>query len=140
MIDLRPAHDPAFACELSRVNMVSYYQQHAIDWQQELFDASWSRMENFEVFHEGRRVGVLRLSQTPEALWIRDLQISPEWQNQGIGTQVLNWAREATGQRGLRRLCLRVFETNPAKDLYKRLGFEETGRDDYLILMQANLL
>lgn len=52
---------------------------------------------------------------------IGNLCILPEFQNHGIGSEILkNIIKENKG----RQLILRVFKINPAKVLYERFGFE----------------
>ena len=56
----------------------------------------------------------------------------PEYRGQGIGTDVLNRAIE---QHKNQDIYLKVFKSNPAQNLYKRLGFEiiEETRSHYLM-------
>lgn len=57
---------------------------------------------------------------------IRDLQIEADFQNRGIGGECVNFANGLAEKGGLNVLGLRVFEENPACELYERLGFVET--------------
>lgn len=54
--------------------------------------------------------------------------IDKEHRNMGIGTQLLlNLIELARKNFGIETLYLEVFEGNPAINLYRRLGFKETG-------------
>ena len=88
-----------------------------------MFDDSWEHFENFDIVVDNVRVGVIRFSRSTEALYIRDLQVEPQYQNGGVGTQAIKWAKEYANQLGMTQLRLRVFPENPAKALYIRLGF-----------------
>jgi GNAT superfamily N-acetyltransferase len=66
---------------------------------------------------------VLRLGAEGVALEIRDLQVAPASQGQGIGTWAIQQAKSLASGRGFEMVRLRVFEENPARSLYARLGF-----------------
>ncbi len=55
--------------------------------------------------------------------------VDPEYRGKGIGTQIFNHLKqEAKEKFSLEFLHLEVYEGNPAKTLYDRLGFIEYGR------------
>ncbi|MGZ9584304.1 GNAT family N-acetyltransferase [Paenibacillus marinisediminis] len=59
--------------------------------------------------------------------YIRDLVISPEFQNKGYGTAILaHCIRHLIKQREIKKVCLRVAKSNSgAIRFYKKNGFEE---------------
>jgi GNAT superfamily N-acetyltransferase len=122
---LRPAGaaDRAFCEALNRRNMGGYLAARAIAWDPDRFLASWSAFENLVIQDGSASVGLLRLVPEQDALGLRDLQVLPERQRQGIGTWAVRQAQAMTGSRGHQRLKLRVYEDNPAQALYARLGF-----------------
>jgi GNAT superfamily N-acetyltransferase/uncharacterized damage-inducible protein DinB len=68
------------------------------------------------------RVGLLRVNERPEEIFLEQLYIAPEFQRRGIGTQLVEeLIRKASGLS--KPLRLRVLAVNPAKRLYERLGF-----------------
>ncbi|HEY3556514.1 MAG TPA: GNAT family N-acetyltransferase [Kribbella sp.] len=78
---------------------------------------------------EGRRVGRLRVSRTPEAVELNGIQLHPGVQNRGIGTAIINALQSEAARRGV-PLELHVERDNPdARRLYERLGFTKTGED-----------
>ena len=52
------------------------------------------------------------------------LQILPTHQNRGIGSWAVRQAKVIAASRGFQRLQLRVYDDNPAKRLYARMGFQ----------------
>src|SRR5690606_23293649 len=64
----------------------------------------------------------LRLVPEHDALGLRDLQVLPERQGLGIGTWAALQAQAITASRDFLRLQLRVYEENPARALYARVG------------------
>jgi len=68
------------------------------------------------------------------------MQVLKNEQNNGAGTQALRELYRESKERGFKSLKLRVFVDNPALNLYKRVGFIETERDDSVISMQWMIL
>ncbi len=124
-LSLRPADDQDRAlCEaLNRRNMSGYLSARATPWDSGRFLASWAAFENLIILAETQVVGLLRLVPEQDALGLRDLQVAPEHQGQGIGSWAVQQAQSIAASRGFRRLQLRVYQENPAKAVYARLGF-----------------
>lgn len=84
---------------------------------------------------DGRAVGRLRVVRSPTTLELAGLQLLPEAQAQGIGSQVVADLVDEAAESG-RCLTLSVELDNPrARALYVRLGFVETARTDDEIVM-----
>jgi ribosomal protein S18 acetylase RimI-like enzyme len=63
------------------------------------------------------------------SFYICGMALFPEYRGQGLGTRMLELARQQAIQRGLDELSLIVFEQNAgAKRLYERHGFREVDR------------
>lgn len=126
-LSLRPATDDerAFCETLNRRNMAEYLAARGIAWDPERFLGSWATFENLVILSGTEVVGILRLAVEQDALGLRDVQILPRCQGQGIGTWAVQQAQAMAGSRGFDRLQLRVYEENPARALYARLGFRE---------------
>lgn len=124
-LSLRPADDSDrdFCERLNRRNMSGYLARRGIEWDSTRFEGSWKDFENLIILRSSFAVGHLRLTPEPLALGLRDLQILPEHQHQGIGSWAVQQAQAIAALRGFRGLKLRVYEENPAKALYARLGF-----------------
>src|ERR671912_734366 len=122
---LRPAAEEELAfCEaLTRGNLSVYLAARGTFWDPGLYRANWGEFENLVILADGRLAGVLRLRAAGDALEIRDLQIVPACQGQGIGSWAIEKAKSLAADRGFGMVRLRVFEENPAKALYARLGF-----------------
>ena len=125
-LSLRPADDQELAfCEsLNRCSMSRYLTARGITWDPSRFLASWTEFENLMILVESQVVGLLRLMPEQDGLGLRDLQVVPEHQGQGIGSWAVQQAQSIAASRGFPRLQLRVYEENPAKALYARLGFK----------------
>jgi ribosomal protein S18 acetylase RimI-like enzyme len=72
---------------------------------------------------QGRRVGLVEVTNDGAALTIRHLELLPSSQGQGVGTAVIEHVVERAKCAG-RVVELRVLHVNPrARALYERLGF-----------------
>lgn len=75
---------------------------------------------------DGRAVGGLFLEDLADAIYIHEIQILPEHQGRGVGSEVIRHLIDQAGRRGA-GVTLSVVVTNPrAKQLYDRLGFTVT--------------
>ena len=69
------------------------------------------------------KLGIVALTGTNKSLHIRQLQILPEYQGQGIGSKILTVVKKRALQLQL-PITLNVLLKNPAKGLYLRHGFQ----------------
>lgn len=81
-------------------------------------------------------VGYLILHENKESVYVVELLILPEFQNRGLGTQILKDIIAQTEQLNL-NLKIGVFKVNTrAKDLYLDLGFVLRDQTDTHYLME----
>jgi len=80
-------------------------------------------------------IGDLAISGTGSGLNIDGIYILPEYQGKGIGSFIINDLIREASHSG-ESIYLQVFKTNPARELYQRLGFEFSGETDTHYLMQ----
>ena len=125
-LSLRLAADEerAFCESLNRCNMGGYLTTRGIAWDPDRFAASWLEFENLVILADSDVVGSLRLVPERDALGLRDLQVLPQRQGRGIGTWAALRAQAIAVSRDFLRLQLRVYEENPARALYARVGFK----------------
>ena len=84
--------------------------------------------------------GLLVLKPEPEAMLIYSVAVSPEHQKQGLGRQLLAWAEQQARQAGYALIRLYTNERMEENiELYRRLGYEETGREPYLGSMLVHM-
>ena len=141
-ISLRLAQETErpFCESLSRMNMESYRASRNILWDQDRYNASWSQFENLVIVAGDELVGTVRICPEDAALGLRDLQVIPERQGQGIGVLVIEQIKKIAISRGYAQLQLRVFVENPARTLYERSGFKTIGDTDGTLHMVMELL
>jgi GNAT superfamily N-acetyltransferase len=74
--------------------------------------------------HQSEPVGRLYLQPRPSHLHLVDIALLPVWRGQGIGAGILG-ALQAAARTSARGVCAFVEQSNPARRLYRRLGFTE---------------
>ena len=67
-------------------------------------------------------IGFMKVVSSEAEIYLGEIQISKDFQNQGIGTSLIHTViQEARSSN--KKLWLKVLKGNPAKKLYQRLGF-----------------
>ena len=96
------------------------------DLQDRSYRSAYPRGE-FQVIELDRApVGRLYLDRGPRIIHIIDIALLPGCRGRGLGTELLGaLTREADALEA--RMSLEVEAASPARQLYRRLGFQETG-------------
>ena len=139
---LRACSDADFewALDLHRTTLGDYVAQ-TWGWDEavqrrifaELFDPHARRV----IQVAGRDVGVLVVDERPEELFLALLELLPEWQNRGLGTDILRWLLRRAADAG-KVVSLHVLRTNPrAVALYEREGLCMVNADDARLVMRS---
>jgi len=77
----------------------------------------------------GKAVGRLTSARTQAALVLVDIALHPEHRNRGLGAAVIRGMQQDAEAMGL-PLTLTVEAVSPARELYRRLGFEVVSEQD----------
>ncbi len=133
------ASDLSFARELTRVNMRGYYAEYARVWQAQPFDEEWSARQSFIINKAGKQIGYLSFSLESRYLYLRDVQLCEPYRGEGVGAWVLQQIASIARKQGARSIRLKVFKSNPAKQLYQRHGYQVVGEEDALFWMEQIL-
>lgn len=97
------------------------------DSQWENFLTEWAEAESFAICHSGQLIGCVQYFTRPDHLYLFNLAITPEFQNQGIGSAVITWLKIEAQSRRL-AIELQALQINPrVLGFYQRQGFEITG-------------
>jgi ribosomal protein S18 acetylase RimI-like enzyme len=138
-VQLQVGRDPLFAESLTKTNMASYYQTRGIIWDHNQYLNSWEALDNYEIYLDKTRVGVLHFSYSGDTTFLRDLQILPEFQGRGIGSKSLDLVVGHAVNCQSNKLVLRVFSENPAINLYESKGFVRRSEVKGLVEMEIPL-
>lgn len=107
-------------------------QYRALMWQHKI---SFAGAEDQIVQLGQERIGRLKVLETDERLLLVDIALVPQFQQQGIGTELLEQLK--TRAREARKpLRLHALVGSAGLRLYERLGFTRTGEDNAYIEME----
>jgi len=107
------------------------------DFQRGHFEQKWSESTYTKINLDGEMVGVLVLEEHDDCVFISEIQIAPDQQGRGLGTNVISSVIDDAFKKGL-PVRLRVLLLSNAKRLYERLGFVETGETETHFLMERS--
>jgi ribosomal protein S18 acetylase RimI-like enzyme len=95
------------------------------DYFREHFDPSGLKI----IVVDGTDVGVLAVEHREDTLFLSNIEIAPSFQGRGLGTAII---RDLLAEASNRRLPVRLQtnRSNPARQLYRRLGFVDTGETE----------
>jgi ribosomal protein S18 acetylase RimI-like enzyme len=132
---LRPAtaDDYAYCYRLTKRNMQDLFCKHWGGWVPAKFRKGFVVENIAMVIIAGKRAGYLSVIKEPISIYIDNIQLSPAWQGQGIGTSLLNRLFDTHSRVSIR---LTTFEDNPAKRLYERMGFVVLERNGMTVKME----
>lgn len=132
---LRPAtaDDFAFLFGLHRAAMSQYIETiwgwHD-DWQEEYFRRKFNPSTRQIIQVEGRDGGVVVIEQRPDEVYLSLIELLPEYQRRGTGTQIINDLKTAAHNTG-KPISLHVLRSNgPARRLYEGLGFQVDAEEE----------
>lgn len=118
---------------LKRATMKAYVEQTWGKWddsdQAERFRQNFDPLHVHIIVFDGQDAGLLHVERSPEEINLVNIQIAPEFQNRGLGTEVMH-ALLAEARRDRLPLRLQVMKVNPARRLYERIGFAVVGETD----------
>lgn len=108
-------------------------------WDEEEHDRGFA--EHFEpefisiVQVERHDVGYFKLVDEEEAILLEGIYFHTNSRKMGLGTAVITSLLEQAEHAG-KRLRLRVWKSNPAARLYRRLGFEVAEESEHQLVME----
>jgi ribosomal protein S18 acetylase RimI-like enzyme len=109
-------------------------------WQAEYFQKKYDPDRRQIIQVEDQDAGVLVVEEQTGELYIGLIELLPEFQNQGIGSAIVNQLINMANANCL-LLSLHVLKTNePARRLYERLGFVVVREEEHRFKMLYNPL
>jgi GNAT superfamily N-acetyltransferase len=122
--------DVEFAFTVTEAAMRSYVEQTwgewKAGWQRDHHVSSFNADPHLVVLVEEVQAGILVVSEAATHLQLEKLYLLPEFQNQGVGTALLEQVLRR-GRTALKPVCLRVLTVNTsAQRFYARHGFRIT--------------
>jgi ribosomal protein S18 acetylase RimI-like enzyme len=131
--------DFAWLWELKRQTMRGYVEQTWGGWDdgvQDIYFRQGFFPDKLQIIRLGQRdAGLLEVERGNQGLYLRRIEITPEFQGLGLGTVIL---RDLIAEARQRRAPLRLqaLKVNPARRLYERLGLRVVGETATHVRMQ----
>lgn len=97
--------------------------------QDRFFDAKWSEYLHQILLLDGALIGFLSVVDKPDCVYLNEIQILPEYQGRGIGSQIIKELQDKSRTLKL-PLRLQVLLQSNALALYRRHGFTEISTTD----------
>jgi ribosomal protein S18 acetylase RimI-like enzyme len=101
------------------------------------FRQQWEVAQVRIITHDGADAGWLQTTTRGDDLFLAQIFVDGAFQRRGIGTDVMRRLIGEASREG-RAVTLGVVKTNPALQLYKRLGFRVTHDDDRKFYMRLD--
>ena len=98
-------------------------------------DRNWRDKRPRIILYENEPIGTIYVEEAEEHTEIAQFILISEYQNQGIGTHILEGILDISDKAGS-VVKLEVLKENPAISLYRRYGFEITGSNEFLYQME----
>lgn len=99
------------------------------------FDQFYRQDETSIISSEGRDVGWMAIARIDGAVELDGIYIASEHQRRGLGTALIRGVMLQARLDG-KPLRLSTAKINPARELYRRLGFDEVEEDRYKVYME----
>lgn len=112
---------------------VSKYYQPSIDMFDERFYADYK--EKKILLRGKRRIGMFQLTERNKRLAITGLFLSKTYQGKGIAKYLMNYFEDLAKKNNYSEIELLVWDNNPAKDFYKKLGYKTESKKEHKYLM-----
>lgn len=144
MYDLRNAkdNDNDFLYELNKITMMKYVEK-IWGWeeniQQKFFSDKFSIEKYKIIVCDNFDIGAISLSVNDNAIFIEIIEILPKYQNNGVGTEIINQIITDSKSKNYDRVSLQVFKSNPAKKLYDKFGFSTINVTETHYVMELRL-
>lgn len=103
--------------------------------QDRFFDDEWGRQAHELVVLDGQPAGYTAVEHFDDHVFIHNVVLDPDAQGHGIGTTLLAEIVDAAREKAV-PVRLQVLHANRAVNLYRRLGFIETGRTPTHLMME----
>jgi ribosomal protein S18 acetylase RimI-like enzyme len=107
-------------------------------WQRNYFEDKWNRKSYQVVEQDGRAIGALVVTERDDCIFLDEILLLPDYQDQGIGSTLLMIELDKA-RRKKKPMRLQVLKQNRARRLYERLGFHVYDQTDSHYLMEKAL-
>jgi GNAT superfamily N-acetyltransferase len=140
---LRPAihTDLDWSYELHK-SALGEYVERTWGWdeqvQRRLYAERFQQQPREVIRVDGAEVGILRVEERADQLYLDLIELLPAWQGRGLGAEIVRWLLRRARESG-RPLSLHVLRANPrARAFYEREGLRVVEVEALRILMRSD--
>src|SRR5205814_4186760 len=106
------------------------------DEEQRQIQDAWAERAAVQIIEaDGESIGCLAVTPHADHVFVDRIALLPHWQRRGIGAELLREIMRDAAEQGL-FVRLSVLDSNPAQELYARLGFRVTTREPHKVRME----
>jgi len=107
-------------------------------FQESVFRERYAPVQIQVIAFDGKDIGMISLEEREDDIFLRAIEILPEYQGKGIGTTIIQQVINDAALK-LKPVHLQVLKVNPVKGLYERLGFSVIEETDTHFIMRTSL-
>lgn len=100
------------------------------EWQEEYFRRKFDPKGRQIIVIDGQDAGVLVLEERPDEVYLSLIELWPEFQGHGVGTEIIRGLLRHAHNRELPLVLDVLRSNNEALRLYERLGFKVVSEDE----------
>jgi ribosomal protein S18 acetylase RimI-like enzyme len=109
-------------------------------WNEERHRLEPTQPQEYAMVRRGpATIGFIALRDEPTCLYLSSIQLVPEVRGAGIGTSLMRHVENVAKATGHRTIRLRVFHSNRAVSLYRRLGYVVESSDEHSAIMRKTV-
>ncbi|MFH1445149.1 MAG: GNAT family N-acetyltransferase [Nanoarchaeota archaeon] len=129
--------DYGFVFKVTKATLFKYISKYRkLDLKKFRDDFYESCKDTVILMSKGRRIGLFQLDKKKNCLEIVKIVISPAYHGRGIGWFLMKYFETL----GFSKICLQVWENNPAYHFYKELGYKVIRKINHKIHMEKTII
>jgi ribosomal protein S18 acetylase RimI-like enzyme len=138
-MEFTSSYNYEFVVEEIKGQMLPYYEENNLVWDDARKLELYREFSLWGIFDE-HEVGFIMFHERDAQLFLAELQISPQYRDQGYGSQALAKAKKHAVSLGHKKIRIEVFKSNPAYELYLRNGFSLETEELYTYRLVSDVL
>ncbi len=133
--------DYEFLWNLHKATMKSYVDETwgwEEEFQKEYFSNQFDTNNIQLIIVDNSVIGAIEIQNRESELFIANFEIAPHFQDKGIGSTILKRIINTSDSKR-KPIKLQVLKVNPAKQFYKRFGFETVEKTETHLIMERSV-
>ncbi len=131
--------DYRFVYNLLKRNMLTLFEKHWGGWKPEVFRNAFNKNNTKIIEYKTKRVAFYDLEFKKNFSYVHNIQVSTLMQGKGLGTFLMDLMEKETKKHKLKKIQLKVFKDNLAKNLYLKLGYKQIKDDNSAVILEKRM-